>query len=199
MSEHFRAGLGTVWPGTRLIMIAATFGFALAAAGVPTVVASAQRAGLVTRDVQIGQAPTTRPLSKSTAAELAERRAWVRGQATAGAAKKYRTVDGKLALIEAIIRNGKIKKHETWKWESLGVVFGDALVQKMKLRWIEAEDNIGMDPGIQDERLLIVLFPKDMLIKRIERNETLDVRQLFAAMCKLVEDYRKVAKPRSAN
>src|ERR1039457_4167040 len=50
-------------------------------------------------------------------------------------------------LIQEIVSQKLIGKKETWKLQSLGIVFGDALIsEEPKLRWMEVTDAWGTDP-----------------------------------------------------
>jgi hypothetical protein len=76
-------------------------------------------------------------------------RSWVRNHYEPHAQTKYDTLDGKLALIDAILSNGWVQASETVKLQSLGVTFGDALAQKLDLRWVAVEDEYGRDPALR--------------------------------------------------
>jgi hypothetical protein len=100
-------------------------------------------------------------------------------------------VEGKLTLLQAILANQWVEPSETWKLQSLGITLGDALPQKMGLSWVAVEDDQGRDPALQDPGTTIVMFPLTTISKRIERGETVDVRDLFARACGTVECLRR--------
>lgn len=117
-------------------------------------------------------------------------RDWVRGHYDLQSQRLYDTIEGKLDLIETILDQGWIEKNETWKLQSLGVTFGDALAQQLELTWVAVEDEYGRDPALQDQGTTIKLFPLTSISKRIERNETVDVRALFDEACDTVRRLR---------
>ncbi|GLH80898.1 hypothetical protein SSBR45G_58070 [Bradyrhizobium sp. SSBR45G] len=122
-------------------------------------------------------------LSDRETLQLQKQRSWVRDHYDPGAKDRYETLEGKLALLETILRNNWVERNETWKLQSLGVSFGDALVQELNLRWIAVEDEYGRDPALHDQGTTILLFPVTSISKRIEKGETVDVRSLFRSAC----------------
>lgn len=96
---------------------------------------------------------------------------------------QYETIEGKLRLLDTIVRSGWIEPTETWKLQSLGITFGDAVAQKMGLSWVAVEDEYGRDPALHDHGTTIVVFPLTTISKRIERGETIDVGKLFDQAC----------------
>jgi Domain of unknown function (DUF3806) len=101
-------------------------------------------------------------------------------------------------LLDTILRSNWIEVGETWKLQSLGITFGDALAQKMGLVWVSVEDAQGRDPALRDEGTSIVTFPMTMVSKRIERGETVDVRELFDAACQSTSRLRTNLKDHQA-
>jgi len=72
----------------------------------------------------------------------------------------------------------------------LGVVFGDAFVQKMGFRWVAVEDEIDRTPAIQDVGTATILFPLPMIQKRMLRSEPINIRLIFADLCAKISDLR---------
>ncbi len=125
-------------------------------------------------------------VTKPTSEELARieaQRDWVRGHYDPDAQHKYGTVEGKLVLLQAILDAGWIDKSETVKLQSLGITFGDALAQKLEMEWVTVEDEYGKDPALRFPGTTVIAFPLTMISKRIERDETVNVAQLFKGIC----------------
>ena len=121
---------------------------------------------------------------------LERQRTWVRNHYEPDARHQYETIEGKLRLLDTIIRASWIDPTETWKLQSLGITFGDALVQKMGLSWVIVEDEYGRDPALHDHGTTIVVFPATTISKRIERGEAVDVRELFGQACHSINRLR---------
>jgi hypothetical protein len=100
------------------------------------------------------------------------------------------SVQDKLALIDAILKSNSIGADETWKLQSLGVVFGDALAQELGLIWVAVDDEYGRDPALSVPGTSMLSFPLTSISKRIERGETVDVFHLFEVACQTIEDFK---------
>ena len=132
-------------------------------------------------------------LSGEDAAHVEKQRNWVKDHYEPEARHNYDTLEGKLRLLDTIIQSGWIEKSEKWKLQSLGITFGDALVQKLGLVWVTVEDEYGRDPALHDCGTTIVVFPLTAISKRIERGKSVNVYEMFDGFCELIKDKRKLA------
>ena len=133
------------------------------------------------------------PLSTEDRTRTEQQRNWVRDHYNPEARHRYDTLEGKLSLLETILQKNWIEPRETWKLQSLGITFGDALAQKLGLQWVAVEDEYGRDPALQDPGTTIILFPLTSISKRIEKGDPVDVRQLFEDACRTVARVRLAA------
>jgi hypothetical protein len=118
------------------------------------------------------------PLNEEDINRLQQHREWVVGHYDDPAA--YESVAGKLRLIQTILDNGWIDTSETWKLQSLGVAFGDALVQEVpELFWVAVDDEFGRDPALRWMETQTLAFPLTAISKRIEDEVEVDVYDLF--------------------
>jgi len=129
-------------------------------------------------------------LSLDELALVEKQRSWVRDHFDAAARHQYQTVEGKLRLLDTIIRSGWVEATETWKLQSLGITFGDALCEKMDLRWVAVDDEYGRDPALCDEGTALMIFPLTTISKRVEHGESVNVRELFDQACQSIIDMR---------
>lgn len=127
------------------------------------------------------------PLGEVDAENLDKARSWVREHFNPEARHKFALTEEKLRLIQAILDNGWIAPDETNKLQSLGIVFGDALAEKMQLLWVMVEDEYGRDPALMVPKTTILAFPLTAISKRIEDGEKVNVYDLFAGFCDLIE------------
>ena len=74
-------------------------------------------------------------LSSEDIARVEAQRKWVREHYPPESEEKYLTLDGKLVLLDAILKNKWIEPNETVKLQCLGITFGDALAQKLAVRY----------------------------------------------------------------
>jgi Domain of unknown function (DUF3806) len=135
------------------------------------------------------------PLPETESERLESQRSFVRDHYDAASRHLYDTLEGKLDLLGAILEANWINADETWKLQSLGVAFGDALAQELKLHWILVEDEHGKDPALHDPGTTITLFPLTSISKRIEKGEQVNIRQLFDDACNTVSRLRAELPP----
>jgi Domain of unknown function (DUF3806) len=64
------------------------------------------------------------PLSEEDESHMEKQRVWVQDHYDPESRHHYDTLDGKL---ETILKENWINPNETWKLQSLGITFGDAL------------------------------------------------------------------------
>jgi hypothetical protein len=119
---------------------------------------------------------------------IEEARSWVKGHFNDEADSKYGTLQGKLRVIAAILENGWVAPTDTWKLQSLGIAFGDALAQELMLDWVTVDDAYGRAPALRWPGTSILSFPTTMISKRIEDGESVDVRWLFEGICAQLTD-----------
>jgi hypothetical protein len=123
-------------------------------------------------------------------ADLETARDWVRGHCAPGTEQAFDSWERKLQVINAILTNGWIEPHETWKLQAIGISFGDALAQVLDLEWVVVDDEYGRSPALAVAGTSIRLFPQTMISKRIERGFTVDVYELFSATRRSLDDAR---------
>ncbi len=134
---------------------------------------------------------TCEPLNRDDIANLAAKRTWVCEHYEEAARHKYNTLDGKLTLVDTILRNNWIAPDETLKLQCLGVTFGDALAQRLGLTWVAVEDKYGRDPALTLDGTSVLVFPLTSISKRIERGEEVEVYGLFEDACRTIERLRR--------
>jgi hypothetical protein len=127
-------------------------------------------------------------LTQEDAEEIEAKRKWVREHYSPESRHKYQSLEGKLVLLDTILKNKWIDPTETLKLQCLGIAFGDALAQKLGLKWVAVEDENGRDPALSVEGTSLLVFPMTSILKRIERGEDVDINDLFNIACeKLTE------------
>jgi Domain of unknown function (DUF3806) len=137
--------------------------------------------------------PISEPLNSHEIIDLESKRRWVREHYDESARQQYDTLEGKLRLLDAILRNKWVAADETLKLQCLGVAFGDAVAQKIGLTWVALEDDYGRDPALALEGTSIHLFPLTQISKRVEQGEEVDVYDLFERACSTIERLRREA------
>jgi hypothetical protein len=131
-----------------------------------------------------------RELSDEMIRRLEAQRKWVRNHYVTDSNEIYDTIEGKLKLIDIILKSNWINIDETNKLQCLGVSLGDAFVQDLGLRWIEVEDEYGTDPALKLGNTTFIVFPLTMISKRIENFENVDVYDLYAKIKVKVDELK---------
>jgi hypothetical protein len=84
-----------------------------------------------------------------------------------------------IAILQKIIDSKVIKKEETWKLQSLGVVFGDALASSVEgLAWCEVTDEYGTDPTLRYRQTTLQINALTMISKRVEEGKEVDLQDM---------------------
>lgn len=130
-------------------------------------------------------------LSQDDIARVEAQRKWVREHYPPESESKYQSLEGKLVLLDTILKNKWINSNETVKLQCLGITFGDALAQKLGLKWVAVEDEYGRDPALIVEGTSIITFPLTSISKRIERGEDIDVFNLFDTACAKLDELKR--------
>lgn len=131
---------------------------------------------------------TRQPLDDEDTARLEAQRNWVRGHFEPQSQHLYSTLDEKLRLLDTMLAERWIERHETVKLQCLGVSLGDALVQGAGLSWVMVEDEYGRDPALELRGTSILLFPLTMISKRVEKGEDVDVRSMYSGLCEKIRE-----------
>ena len=91
-----------------------------------------------------------------------------------------------LHIIQDVLDHMNFDRNNIQVVEGLGVILGDVLAKKLDLHWVTIKDNIGTTPALRYKDSGIYLYAKDLLAKRIERHEPIDVGYLFNTLIDLV-------------
>jgi hypothetical protein len=127
-------------------------------------------------------------LTPQELAGLDESRRWVLAHCSEPRATE--TPVGKAWLISEILQRNFVQPDETSKLMALGVLFGDALAQEIpSLSWKAVTDQFGRSPALVYGDTSVTLFPVTMISRRIERGESFDAVELFAATCAEVRQF----------
>ena len=110
---------------------------------------------------------------------IESKRDWVRNHYTFESIDQYKTTNGKLKLIDVILKSDWIEKHEIFKFQSLGITLGDIIVQDLNFIWVEVEEDGETDPAVNLQDTTLILFPMTMISKRIEKGENVDIYEFY--------------------
>jgi len=126
-------------------------------------------------------APTRfHPLPSETTAHLNRQRAYVAQlvrERTPGTQLSGGRSD--LPILQEVIDAHVFLPAQTWELQSMGVVFGDALVGMIDgLAWCEVSDEYGTDPTLRYRETSFQVNALTMISKRIESGKPVDLVKL---------------------
>lgn len=96
-----------------------------------------------------------------------------------------------LPTLQTIIENGPYTESPTNELVVIGTTYGDILATELELHWVVVTDEYGTDIGLQYKKSEIYLFPRDMIVKRFEQGEEIDLSFMFEELVKVVSDMAK--------
>jgi hypothetical protein len=92
-----------------------------------------------------------------------------------------------IPLLQEILDGGPYTDSAEDEVIALGTSFGDVLARALDLKWVRLTDEDGSDIGLRYRKTSLVLFPRDMIIKRIEQGEEPDLQHLFDGVVREVK------------
>jgi hypothetical protein len=91
------------------------------------------------------------------------------------------------AVLQTILDSGLINKEDTWKLQSLGIIFGDVLITTIDgLAWWEVSDKWGTDPVLRYRTSTLQMGVMTMISKRVEDGSEVNVKQLAEWLAEFV-------------
>jgi hypothetical protein len=97
--------------------------------------------------------------------------------------------DSDLGVIQALLDHPNFDPKQTFAIEGLGIMLGGILARKLDLEWVSIIGENRSTPALRCKQANITLYPRDVIIKRIERGEKFDVVCLFNSLCEGVQKF----------
>lgn len=132
--------------------------------------------------------PQPSTFSADLAAELDARREWVWTSVSADAPLDRSDNRTALSVIAALV--AEVRPDETWKLQSLGIVFGDVLSRVTGAKWVQVDDEAGSDAALRFGGPDDLAFPMTMISKRVEAGEHVDILELFRVVATGIDEAR---------
>ena len=90
-------------------------------------------------------------------------------------------------VLQRIVQGGPYTDSAEGELVALGTSLGDLLSRALGLEWVRYTDEHGTDIGLRYRDTSIVIFPRDMLIKRVEAGEEVDLQHLYDGVVREIE------------
>ncbi len=133
------------------------------------------------------------PITDQDAAVFNEMRTGLRSLIVQGG-DAYDTIEGKLAVIDATLRDSKFDPSNVWLLQALGLTFGDALAQQLGMTWAIVTDANGRVPVLILPGTSSKLSAFTTIQKRVAAGEPIEVFPLFSAFCDQIDRIRTPPK-----
>jgi len=131
------------------------------------------------------------PATAADRARIAEHEARVLKmlQARYGEVQLLQT-EADLALLQRLSDDGALKPGMSAELESVGIVFGQVLSGRSRLRWITVEWEGERTLALQYPKTTVIIFPGSMIAKRVARGERVDFAALRQAVLSQVNEMK---------
>lgn len=96
-----------------------------------------------------------------------------------------------LPLLQQLINDHVFSPEQKYEWSCIGVAFGDVVANELGLNWIAQCDEYGTEPALNLENTSITLFPRTMILKRVEKSEYPDLQFLLGKLKESIDDLRR--------
>ena len=71
--------------------------------------------------------------------------------------------------------------------EAFGTVLGDALCGSLSMQWVRVDDDYGSDLALRLGDTSLTVFPRDMVVKRVEQDEHPDLQLLHDGVVEAIQ------------
>lgn len=72
--------------------------------------------------------------------------------------------------------------------EILGAAFGDVVAATFGFEWVVATDEYGADFAIKHPSKMILAFPRDMIVKRVETGDVINLTELYHSVIAAIKE-----------
>lgn len=93
-----------------------------------------------------------------------------------------------IPLLQRILDSGPYTDNAEGELLALGTTLGDLLGRALGMTWVRFTDEHGDDLGLRYADTSIVIFPRDMIIKRVENDEQPDLQHIYTGIISEVQE-----------
>jgi hypothetical protein len=95
-----------------------------------------------------------------------------------------------LPILQQLIDERVFSPEQEGEWSCLGVVFGDVIAAELGLHWCAYCDEQGAEPALRLTETSITLFPRTMILKRIENSEEIELDAFIENLAESIEELK---------
>ena len=94
-----------------------------------------------------------------------------------------------LKVLQNLVDRKAIARNDVRGLQSLGIVFGDLLVNEYGLGWVSYEDDIGTSKALRWKKTENYVFPVTLFSKRVQFKENINMMGVFEEIGAEVERF----------
>lgn len=138
-----------------------------------------------------------RPLDSQEQAGIAQTTAWVNDVLERGFSSDVRLTGRRedIPILHSLLSKGPFGADAASELTVFGTVFGEILATEIPMSWVVFQDEHGSDFALQYQDRDLFVFPRDMILKRVEKGE--DVKSINLEV--MLEDIRKTVQDEAQN
>jgi hypothetical protein len=84
-----------------------------------------------------------------------------------------------LRLLQRLFDERVVARDQLFELQAMGVVLGDVMVEKLRLRWVSIDDDAGHSRALRFRETEHLFFPVTMISKRAKLGDPVNVQALF--------------------
>jgi hypothetical protein len=140
---------------------------------------------------------STRPLDPQEQAGIAQATAWANDVLARGFKSDTRLTGSRqdIPTLHSLLSKGPFGSDATSELTVFGTVFGEILAAEIPMKWVVYQDEHGSDFALQFQDLALFVFPRDMILKRVEKGENIEHINLEV----MLEEIRKTVQNDAQN
>lgn len=122
----------------------------------------------------------TRPLNSNEIARFESERTWL-----ANYLKQFGTefllnrTPADIPTLQSLLDAQPFASGDEASLQVLGAAFGDVVAETLGLDWVVVKDEHGTDFAIKHPTKEVFAFPRDMIVKRVENGDEINLTELF--------------------
>lgn len=94
-----------------------------------------------------------------------------------------------LKVLQNLVDRKAIGRDDVRGLQSLGIVFGDVLVNEYGLSWVSYEDDVGTSKALRWKKTENYVFPVTLFSKRVQFKENINMKGVFEEIGAEVESF----------
>lgn len=87
-----------------------------------------------------------------------------------------------LSALQQLVDRKILTKTQVEEWQGIGILFGDIMAREFSLKWVNYEDDLGVNKALRYRNTDNFFFPVTMFSKRAKFDEEIDMFEVYAKL-----------------